>query len=323
MNRWLPLIAIAGFAALPPSAGAQNPAPYPVKPIRVIVPSTPGSPPDLVGRIIGEKLTAALGKPLVFDNRPGATGIIGLEALARSPADGYTLGVMSQPFVINASLVAKMPYDTEKDLAAVALVNWSYGILSVRAASDLKSVADLVAAAKARPGELKFSGMNATASHMMGELFNREAGVDIRHIPYTGAPASTLAVLAGDVDMIFGPAGVVSPHIRSGKVRALATTAPQRIAAFPELPTFVELGYPGVQIRDWQGIVAPAGTPKPVIARLYAEIAKAASTPDVKARLEALGMEPASAGPEEFAAHIHSEMQRWGKFVRETGIRTD
>ena len=323
MNRRLLLIAIAGFAALPPSAGAQDTALYPVKSIRVIVPSTPGSPPDVVGRIIGEKLTAALGKPLVFDNRPGATGIIGLEALARSAADGYTLGVMAMPFVINANLMAKMPYDTEKDLAPVALVNWHYSLLVVPAASPLRSVAEIVTAAKARPGALRYSGGNGTPPHIAGELFKQVAGVDIQRVPYKGAPATVLAVLTGDVDMTITSVGALSPHIKSGKLRALAAASPQRIAAYPELPTFVELGYPGVQVRDWLGFVAPAGTPKSVIARLHAEIAKAASMPDVKARLEALGMEPASAGPEQFAAHIRSEMQRWGRFVREAGITAD
>jgi len=323
MNRRLLLIAIAGFAALPPSAGAQDTALYPVKSIRVIVPSTPGSPPDVVGRIIGEKLTVTFGRPLVFDNRPGATGIIGLEALARSPADGYTLAVMAMPFVINANLMAKMPYDTEKDLAAVALVNWHYSLLVVPAASPLRSVAEIVTAAKARPGALRYSGGNGTPPHIAGELFKHAAGVDIQRVPYKGAPATVLAVLTGDVDMTITSVGALSPHIKSGKLRALAAASPQRIAAYPELPTFVELGYPGVQVRDWQGFVAPAGTPKSVIARLHAEIAKAASMPDVKARLEALGMEPASAGPEHFAAHIRSEMQRWGRFVREAGITAD
>jgi len=323
MNRRLLLIAIAGFTILSSPSWAQDTASYPVKAIRVIVPSTPGSPPDVVGRIIGEKLTAALGKPLVFDNRPGATGIIGLEALARSAADGYTLAVMAMPFVINANLMAKMPYDTEKDLAAVALVNWHYSLLVVPAASPLRSVAEIVTAAKARPGALRYSGGNGTPPHIAGELFKQVAGVDIQHVPYKGAPATVLAVLTGDVDMTITSVGALSPHIKSGKLRALATAAPQRIAAYPELPTFVELGYPGVQVRDWQGFVAPAGTPKSVIARLHAEIAKAASMPDVKARLEALGMEPASAGPEQFAAHIHSEMQRWGRFVREVGITAD
>jgi len=323
MNRRIVLMAIAGFSALAPLAGAQDSAPYPVKPIRMIVPSTPGSPPDVVGRIIGEKLSAALGKPLVFDNRAGATGIIGLDALARSPADGYTLGVMSMPFVINANLVAKMPYDTEKDFTPVALVNWSYNLLAVPTASPVKSVAELIAAAKAKPGALKYSATNGTPSHLASELFKRDVGVDIQHVPYKGAPESVLAVLTGDVDMIIGTVGALTPHIKAGKLRALATAAPQRIAAYPVLPTFVELGYPGVQVRDWQGFVAPAGTPKSVIARLHAEIAKATALPDVKARLEALGMEPAGAGPEQFAAHIHSEMQRWGKLVREAGIRAE
>jgi tripartite-type tricarboxylate transporter receptor subunit TctC len=322
MNAFAP-IALAALTLLSTPALAQDPTQYPSRPVRVIVPSTPGSPPDLIGRIVGEKLSAALGKPFVFENRPGATGVIGLETLARSPADGYTLGVISQPFVINASFVDKMPFDIEKDFAAVALVNWSYNFLSVRSDSKLKSIDELVAAAKANPGALKFSAMNATGSHLSGEIFKHEAGVDIRHIPYKGAPASALALLSGDVDIAIGPVGSISGYLHSGKVRALATTAPHRIAAFPDIPTFAELGYPEVQLRDWQGFLAPVGTPRAVIAHLAQEISKATAMPDVKARFEKLGMERADEGPDEFASHIHGEMQRWSKFVHQAGIKAD
>jgi len=235
-RRLCPLIAVAGFAIATLSAQAQEPSSYPVKPIRLIVPTTPGSPPDLVGRVIGEKLAAALGQPLVFDNRPGATGIIGLEAVARSAADGYTLGVIAMPYIVIASLVPKMPYDTEKDLAPVALVNWNYQVLAVLAASPVKSVADLVAAAKGRPGGLKFSsGGNGNPQHLAGELFKREANVDITHVPYKGGPGGVLAVLTGDVDMTFGGVGIVSPYVKGG---GCGRSQLRRRSALLRIPSF-------------------------------------------------------------------------------------
>ena len=305
-------------------AAAVEPDRYPAKPLKLIIPSPPGSPPDLVGRLIGGMLAADFGQPVVVDNRPGATGIIGLEAVAKSAPDGYTLGMVALPYVVIASLVAKMPYDIDKDLAAVALINWNYQVLAVPAASPAKSVADLVALARAKPGVLRFSsGGNGTPQHLAGELFKREARLDMQHVPYKGGPAGVLAAISGEVDMTISGVGIVSPHLKSGKLRALATAAPQRIAVYAELPTFAELGYAEVQIRDWQGLVAPAGTPQKVIERLHAQIAKATATPELKARLEALGMEAASAGPEQFAAHIRSEIQRWGKLVRDAGIKAD
>lgn len=318
------LIAATALESASVVAQANDTERYPAKPIRLIVPTTPGSPPDLAARVIGEKLTPALGQPVLIENRPGTGGIIGLEAVAKSAPDGYTLGVISLTYVISPSLVAHMPYDIERDFAPVSLVVWAYAILAVPAASPARSVADLVALAKAKPGTLKFSsGGNGTPPHLAGELLKRAAGIDITHIPYKGAPAGVTGLLGGDVDMMIGATGALSPHLKSGKLRALATAAPQRIAAYPELPTLVELGYSGVEIRDWQGIVAPAGTPGERIARLHAEIAKAIAMPDVKQRFAQVGMESADAGPEEFRAHIHSEMRKWGKLVHDAGIKAD
>jgi len=323
-RRTFTLIVAAAMLALAPHvARSQGAASYPTKPIRIIVATPPGSPPDAVARILGERLAVPLGQPVVIENKPGATGMIGLEALTRSAADGYTLGILSMPFLVNAFLVPKMPFDIERDLAPVTLTNWNYQVLAVRSAS-FRSVADLITAARAKPGVLNFaSGGNGTPPHLAGELFKRTAGVDIIHIPYKGALEGVSAVLAGDAAMMIGAAGAISPHVKSGKLRALATSAPQRIAAYPDLPTFAELGYPEVQLRDWQGIVAPAGTPKDLIARLHAEIAKAAATPDARRRFEALGMEVADIGPEEFRAHIRSELHRWAKGVRDVGIKPD
>ena len=324
-RRFFILTAVSALALAPLSAAqAAETASYPARPIRIIAPSTPGGPPDLIARFIGEKLAGALGQTAIVENRPGAGFTIGLNAVAKSTPDGYTLGILHMPATVTPSLTTTMPYNTEKDLAPVSLVAWSYNILAVSAGSPVKSLADLVATAKARPGTLKFSSAgNGTPAHLAGELLKREAKIDIIHIPYKGAAAAAVAVLQGDIDMMIGAAGVLTPHIKSGKLRALATPAPQRFSAYPELPTFVELGYPGVQIREWLGVVAPAGTPKALIERLHREIAKTLILPEIKQRFALLGMEPAALGPTEFAVHIRSELQRWAKFVRDAKIESD
>lgn len=297
---------------------------YPVRPLRIIVPSTPGGPPDIIARLLAEKLAGTFGRPVVVENRPGASFTIGVHAVAKATPDGYTLGVLHMPATVSPSLIAKLPYDTARDLAAVSLVAWSYNILAVPAAAPAKSLADLVATAKAKPGALKFSsGGNGTPAHLAGELFKREARIDIVHIPYKGASAGAVAVLAGDVDMMIGATGVLTAHVKSGKLRALATPASQRITAHPELPTFIELGYPTVQIREWHGIVAPAGSPRDIIERLHVEISRALAQPDVRQRLEPLGLETAGIGPTDFAAHIRDELRKWAKLVRDAGIKAD
>jgi tripartite-type tricarboxylate transporter receptor subunit TctC len=325
MYRRLFTLATAAALTLAPLFGhAQGPASYPSRAIRIVAHSTPGAPPDLVARIIGDKLGVAIGQAVVIENRPGAGGVIALEAVAKAAPDGYTLGTISTPQIVAPSLVSRMPYDTEKDLAPVTVVTWAYNVLAVTAASPAKSVADLVALARATPGALKFSsGGNGTPAHLAGELFKREAGVNLVHVPYKGAPAGAAAMIAGDVDMMVGAAGSLAPYIKSGRLRALATSAPQRIAAYPELPTLVELGYPGLAIRDWFGLVAPAGTPKEIVARLHSEFRNVVANAEVRQRLDSIGMEAAGIGPEEFAAHVRSELRRWGKVVREAGIKAD
>ncbi len=322
-RRNLSLMAAATLALAPLIAQAQRPAAYPTKPIRIIVAGPPGIPPDVVARILGERLAAPLGQPVVVENRPGTSGIVGLDALAKSAPDAYTLGIISMPVTVTPSLVARMPYDMERDFAPVGLVAWAYPILAVSVAKPMKSVADLVAAAKAKPGALNFaSGGNGTPPHLAGELFKRVAGVDIIHIPYNGAVAGVAAVLSGDADMMIGATGAMSPHVKAGKLRALATSSPRRIAAFPDLPTFVELGY-DVEVRDWLGFLAPAGTRRDLIERLHSEMAKVTAKPETRQRLEALGVEVADMGPEEFRTHIRSELQKWAKVVRDAGIKPD
>jgi tripartite-type tricarboxylate transporter receptor subunit TctC len=324
-TRLLNLTGMAALVLAPITAAqAAEISAYPTRPIRIIVPTTPGGPPDITARLVAEKIAAPLGRPVIVENRPGASFTLGLSAVAKATPDGYTLGLIPMPATVSPSLIAKLPYDTEKDLAAVSLVAWSYNILAVPAASPAKSLSDLIAAAKAKPGALKFSsGGNGTPAHLAGELFKREAKVELVHIPYKGAAAGSIAVLTGDVDMMIGATGVLTAHVKSGKLRGLATPASQRLAAYPELPTFIELGYPRVQIREWHGVVVPTGSPRGVIERLYVEIAKAVALPDTKQRFEPLGLEPAEMPPAVFAAHIRDELRKWAQLVRESGIKAD
>jgi tripartite-type tricarboxylate transporter receptor subunit TctC len=313
----------AAFVASLSLAQEKRPE-YPARPVRLIVPSSIGSPPDLVGRMIGEKLAAALGQTIVADNRAGATGIIGLDMAAKAAGDGYTLAVFGMPFVVITHLVSKMPYDTERDLTAVAQVALHYHLLAMRADSPVSSVAALVDAARAKPNAFRFSsGGNGTPAHLSSALFIKEAKLRLQHIPYRAAPAAAQALLSGEVDLMIGSVAMLSPHVKAGRLRPLATPAPKRIPAHPAVPTFAEAGYPGVRVHDWIGIVAPAGTPRSVIARLNSEIESAAGKPDIRHRLESIGMESAHAGPEVFGQHIRAELKRWKALVREAGITAD
>jgi tripartite-type tricarboxylate transporter receptor subunit TctC len=301
---------------------AALPQAYPSKPIKLFVSTGPGAPPDVMARLLGDKLAGILGQQILVENRPGASGTIGMSAVAKAPADGYTLGIFSMGYTTAPSMVAQMPYDTERDLAPVTMLARDSNLLVVPSGSAPKSVAELVAAAKARPGFLKFaSGGNSTPAHLAGELFKREAGIDIIHIPYKTPPAGAAAVLSGEVDMMFGATVAVTPHIKSGKLRVLAASTPKRLPAFADVPTLAELGYPNVVISNWSGIVAPAGTPKEVIERLHVEIHRVLAMPETRQRLEALGVEHSPARPEEFGALIRSELQRWNKLVRDAGIK--
>jgi tripartite-type tricarboxylate transporter receptor subunit TctC len=298
---------------------------YPARPIRLIVPSAPGSPPDVAARAISERLASALGKPVIVENRPGATGTIGLAEIAKAPPDGYTIGSLSMPYTVAPNLYAKLAYDTARDLAPVRQLVWSSQLLVVRAGSPWRSLDDLLAAARANPGSLTFSsGPPGVTSHLVGEMLKLRAGIDIRAIPFKGSMEGLAAVMGGQTDFMFTPTGNAIGPVKSGKLRPLATATPARLAAYPDVPTMAELGYPGFDVRDWHGIVAPAGTPKPIVARLAAEIRAATADPAVKERLTAISMEPAvDSSPEQFGTLIRAELERWAKFVRESGIRAD
>jgi tripartite-type tricarboxylate transporter receptor subunit TctC len=325
-KRAVVLTAIAGWlwSATPCAAQSSEATPYPSKPVRLVVPTVAGPPPDVVARLLAEGLAAALDRPIVVDNRPGAIGSLGLKIVVNAPADGYTLGLIAMPYIVAPSLLARMPFDIGRDLAPIAMLAWSYTLLAVRSAAAVQSVPQLVVLAKERPGTMKFSsGGNGTPPHLAAALFAREARIDIAHIPYKGSPAGVTALVAGEVDMAFGPIAAMWPHMESGKLRALATAAPMRLKAYPDIPTLKELGYAAVQVSDWQGVVAPVATPPAVIARLHAEIAKILATPQMRERLRALGMEAAELGPRAFAAHLRSEISRWNDLVRVAGIKAD
>jgi tripartite-type tricarboxylate transporter receptor subunit TctC len=293
------------------------------KPVRIITGAPPGTPGDVSVRIVADPLAAALGQPVLVENRPGAIGTIGLGVVAKAAPDGQTLGTFTLPSTVAQSLLAKMPYDTVSAFAAVRQLTWVSNVLVVRSSVPLKSLPELVAAAKAKPQHFTFaSGGNGTPAHVAAELFRLSAGIEMRHVPYNGAVAGVAAVMGDQIDMMFAIAPAVIGHIRSGKLRALATPAPSRIPVLPEVPTLMELGY-AVDVRDWTGIVAPAGTPSNVVARLDDALASVLAQKEVKERLAAAGFEQAESGADAFAVLIRNEVQKWARVVREAGIKPD
>ena len=306
---------------------AGNPAAqttYPEKPIRLIVGFPPGTQPDTLARLLGQKLTEALGKPVVIDNITGAAGNIAADRVAKAAPDGYTLGLLNQPeIVINPSLY-KLVFDPVKDFAPVSQVSAALNVLVVHNAVPAKNVQELIKLARARPGELTFaSAGSGTTPHMAAELFKSAAGLDIRHIPYKGTVAAIPDLLGGRITMMFSPIAVVLPVVREGKLRALTVTSLKRSLAALELPTIAELGYPGFEITNWQGLLAPVKTPATIVSKLYLETVKALALPDLRAKLADLGLEAIGNSPDEFAAVIKSEIPKWAKLIKESGIKPD
>ena len=315
------LALMAAILSLPAMAADD----YPAKAIRLIAPVPPGSPPDVIARIVGEQLSREFGHPVVVENRPGGNQTIGLGLVATAPADGYTLGMVSLPTAVVPNIVANMPYDTLRDLAPVRELAWTSNVLVVRGDSPITSLHELIAAAKANPGKMSFaSGGNGTPAHVMGELFKARTNVDLLHVPFKGAVEGITAVLAGHVDVMFASAGGIMPHVRAGKLRALAQTTATRLPSFPEVATFTELGFPDIAVRDWQGIVAPTGTPRPVLDRLSATLRTVLERPEVKERLRSFGMETVeSSDPLSFTEFFRDELRRWAVVARTAGLRAD
>jgi tripartite-type tricarboxylate transporter receptor subunit TctC len=296
---------------------------YPEKPVHLVVGFPPGSAPDTVARVLGEKFAAAWGKAVTIENVPGAAANIAADRIAKAAPDGYTLGLMGQSIVVNPSLY-KLAYDTVKDFAPVSQVAVSPYILVVHNAVPAKNIKDLVALAKAQPGGLTFaSGGSGSATHIAAELFKSAASIDIRHIPYKGVVAAIPDVLGGRVTMMFSPMVGVLPLAREGKLRALAVTSLKRSSAAPELSTIAESGYPGFEFTIWYGLLAPGKTPATIVRKLHLETVKVLAHADVRAKLASLGMEVIGSSPDEFAAVIKSEIPMWAKVIKRSGIKAD
>jgi tripartite-type tricarboxylate transporter receptor subunit TctC len=314
-NKKLMRFCIALMLLLNTTLGiAQN---YPNKPIRIIVPNSPGGQTDLLGRLVGQKLTEKWGQPVIVDNRSGANTIIGVTLAAKAAPDGYTLAVVSTSMAINPGLVRDLPYDGIKDLAPITnLANIPF-MLVAHPSVPAKSIKDLIALAKARPGQLTFgSGGNGSPSHLSGELLNTMAGIKIVHVPYKGLGQSLVGLLSGQVDLIFAGPLIVLPHVNAGRLRAIAVGSPVRFPAIPTIPTVAESGLPGYESGIWFGVVAPAGTPASIVALLNKEIVNILEQPDVKQRLEAINATVIGDTPEQFSNFIKSETLKWTKIAR-------
>jgi len=301
-------------------------AAFPDKPLKIIVPFAPGGGTDMVSRTIGILMSQDLGQPVIIDNKPGAGTIIGTDALAKSAPDGYTLVMATLAHVVNPSIQPKLPYDYAKAFAPVMLVGRSPNVLVVRPDSPFKSVKDVIAAAKAKPGRLSFASQGSgTSAHLAGELFKNLTGTFITHIPYRGAGPALTDLLGGQVDMMFATASAVGPFIQSGKLRALAVTTAQRSpsALLANVPTIAESGVPGYVADSWYGLLVPAGTPAPVIARLNASAKKAAQSDVFRSKVESEGLIVSAGTPEEFGKYLKGEEVRWNKVVKAAHITTD
>jgi tripartite-type tricarboxylate transporter receptor subunit TctC len=298
---------------------------YPTKAIRVVVPFPPGGGTDIIAREVTQKVASATGWTFVIDNKPGAGGNLGVDAVAKSPADGYTL-VLGQTsnLTINPTLYAKLPYNPQKDLQPIGLVASAPLVIVVPAQSSYKTLADLVAAAKAKPGEVNFASPgNGTVAHLTGEQFQRTAGIKFQHVPYKGANQALTDVISGQVQLYVSSVPSVLQQIRTGKLRPLAVTSAKRVDDIPQTPTVGESGYKGFDAITWFGFLAPAGTPKDIVARLNAEFNKALLQADLRKRLGDEGADPLGGTPEQFAELIRDDIVRWGKTAKESGVRLD
>jgi tripartite-type tricarboxylate transporter receptor subunit TctC len=322
-KRWLAQWSAGALVAIV-AAGAWAQA-YPTRPIRIVVPFPAGGTTDVLARAVAQKLTESLGQPTVVDNRPGAGGNIGAELVAKSAPDGYTLlmGTVGT-HAINPSLYPKMPYDHVRDFAPVILVAGVPNVLVINPALPINSVQELIAYGKANPGKLNFaSSGNGTSIHLSGELFKTMAGVQMAHIPYKGSAPALQDLVGGQVQLMFDNLPSSLALIKAGKLKALAVTSKERAAALPDVPTLAESGLPGFEASSWFGLLAPAGTPQPVIAKLNAEVAKWLASPEAKEKLLAQGAIAAGGTPEDFARHIAAETAKWQKVVKDSGAKID
>ena len=318
--RTVAALMLCTLAALP--ALAQQP--YPTKTVKIIVPFAAGGPADIYARAIGEKLSASLGQPFVVEDKPGGGSIVGTDAAAKSAPDGHTLLMMSNTHTVNESLIPERPFVLMRDFIPVAPVNYSDLVLVVHPSVNAPTLKDFIALAKAGPGSLNYaSSGSGTPYHMAGELFKVSAGVDIVHVPYKGSSGARTDLLGGQVQMMFDAITTMAPIVRAGKLKALATTGKTRSSVLPEVPTLNEAGVPGYEAVIWLGVMAPAGTPKPIVEKLNAEITRIVNSPEVKDAWAKQGAVSMSMSTEEFARYMRDDIDKWARIVKISGAKPD
>jgi tripartite-type tricarboxylate transporter receptor subunit TctC len=312
--------AISAAAMTAPVVQAQN---YPVKPVRIVVPTAPGGGTDLIGRLLAQNLSSQLGQQFIVDNRGGAGTTIGTAAVAKSPADGYTLLLTHSSLAFNATYYNKLPYDTLKDFAPISLAAEQPFLFAVHPSLPVKTVAQLIALAKKNPGQIAYSSGGAGSGPFMGaELFKQQAQVNILHVPYKGAGPAFTDLMGGQVQMMIATLSLGMPHATSGRVRALGVTSAKRLGATPQLPTVAESGLPGFEFSAWYGVLAPAGTPAAIMTRLHQAVGKAMAAPETREKFED-GLMPLSSTSDEFAAYLKQEVIKWGNVVKASGVKAN
>ena len=311
------IAAQASAQSQPPSAPV-----YPTKPVRLLIPFAPGGGADVLNRIIAQRLGETMGQSVIADNRPGADGVVATEIAARSPADGYTLLVVTLSFAINPAINRKLPYDALADFAPITQTASQQAILIVHPSLPVKSTKELIEYARARPGALNY-GSSSNAGQLPMELFNSMAGLKMVHVPYKGSAPMLTDLLAGQIQLTFGGALASMPLVKQGKLRALAIGDAKRSALLPDLPTIAESGLPGYEALQWMGLVAPAKTPRAIVERLNKEVVRIVQSPEVKERLLQIGNEPVGSSPAQFAAFIKAEIAKWGKIAKQAGVKPE
>lgn len=322
---WKQSVAAGATALLAFLSGAASAQAFPAKPIRIVVPYTAGGTTDMLARTVGRHLNEKWGQPVVVENRPGANGMIGMDAVAKAPADGYTLGLASPgTHAINQSLYENLTHDPINDFQPISLLVEAPMGLVVNAAVPVNSVQDLIKLAKTKPGKLSFaSGGTGSSQHMAYELFRAATGIEAIHVPYKGGVAAYTDLVGGQVEVMFDAVQQALPHVKAGKLKLLAVASPQRLALLPNTPTVAESGVPGFEAQSWYGLVAPAGLPKPVLDQLAAGIAAAIDAPEMKRNLLSIGLVPAALGPQQFTTHIRSETDKYGKLIKAANIKPE
>lgn len=314
--------ALYAFLAL--GAGVVQAADYPNRPIRVVVPSTPGGALDVVMRIMTPRLTSQWGQQIVIDNRAGAGGLIGTEIVAKSNPDGYTMLVVATGFAANPYMYKQLPYETPKDFTPITIMCNAPNVLALHPSVQFRSVKDLIAAAKAKPGTLTYGSSGVgTGGHLSMALLTRQAGIDMIHVPFKGAGAATAAVVAGQTNMLFTATSAVLPFVQSNRLRALAVTSSKRSAVLPDVPTVAESGLPGYSVDGWYAMIGPARMPKPLVDTIYKGMMSALQHPETKAQIEATGCDVDGMPPDKFAVYVNEELKKWGAVIRDAGIKPE